>query len=177
MVVIPKNDGPYTVYDRNGNVSVYRTKAQVVKASGGYGRLKRRLERGKPVCARAWLAQPEASTVWYYAEERASRLVLNTVGDSLAIEAFAEFAPVKKPRIQGDYGVSHEGRKRTNGRWYRTIGTFPERRMNALVLFEDGETASRAARQGKNLPSPWDDYVRSNERNWKVQRQKQYRVR
>lgn len=52
---------------------------------------------------------------------------------------------------------------------YRKMSTTPERRLNALVLDEEGEVACRAARQGHNLPSSWDDFGRHKERIWKSQ--------
>ena len=53
--------------------------------------------------------------------------------------------------------------------WYRSVGTTGERRMNSLVLREEGEPAPRAARTGGNLPSSYDDVARAHERGWKSQ--------
>ena len=53
--------------------------------------------------------------------------------------------------------------------WYRSISTSAERRMNSLVLREEGEPAPRAARTGHNLPSSWDDISREHLRGWKSQ--------
>lgn len=58
---------------------------------------------------------------------------------------------------------------RGGGHYFRRIHTTPERRQAALVLREDGEVATRAARNVRNLPNSWDDYVRHVERNWKSQ--------
>lgn len=61
-------------------------------------------------------------------------------------------------------------RKSRGGRsYYRRVGTAPERRLNALVLKDEGEVAVRAARRGTNLPSSWDDILACREVNWKSQ--------
>lgn len=52
---------------------------------------------------------------------------------------------------------------------FRRIRTTAERRLNALVLVEEGEVAARACRQGYSLPDSWDDYSRNRERCWKRQ--------
>jgi len=53
--------------------------------------------------------------------------------------------------------------------YFRRVGTHTERRLNALVLREEGEVASRPARQGYNLPSSWDDVHRDRQTGWKAQ--------
>lgn len=55
-------------------------------------------------------------------------------------------------------------------RYYRRPGTIQERRENQQDgILEEDEPRSRAARNNKNLPSNWDDLMRSNQdvRNWK----------
>ena len=47
--------------------------------------------------------------------------------------------------------------------------TQSERRLNAMVVKEDGEVSTRAARLGFNLPCSWDGRPRNNERCWKSQ--------
>ncbi len=61
-------------------------------------------------------------------------------------------------------------RKWRGGRHYmRRIGTQSERRLNCMVLKEEGEVSCRAARSGHNLPSSWDDIMRHKENGWKSQ--------
>jgi hypothetical protein len=61
-------------------------------------------------------------------------------------------------------------RKWRGGRSYmRRIHTTAERRLNGLVLFEEGEVACRAARNTHNLPHSWDDIMRHRENGWKSQ--------
>lgn len=55
------------------------------------------------------------------------------------------------------------GSSNTNAR------TQSERRLNAMVVKEDGEVSTRAARLGFNLPCSWDGRPRNNERCWKSQ--------
>lgn len=47
--------------------------------------------------------------------------------------------------------------------------TQSERRLNAMVVREDGEVSTRAARLGFNLPCSWDGRNRQSERCWKSQ--------
>jgi hypothetical protein len=70
------------------------------------------------------------------------------------------------------YGPVPNVHKSRGGRQYfRNIHTTPERRMNALVVAEDGERPARAARTGGNLPNSWDDIAFSRlSRGWKSQR-------
>lgn len=50
---------------------------------------------------------------------------------------------------------------------FRQPHTQAERRLNALVLAEDGEVPARPVRN--HLPSVWDDDFRHRTRNWKAQ--------
>lgn len=58
---------------------------------------------------------------------------------------------------------------RGGGGCCRRIRTTSERRLNALVLREEGEVAARPSRSGHGLPDSWDDIQRGHERNWKNQ--------
>lgn len=49
----------------------------------------------------------------------------------------------------------------------RRIHTTPERRLNEMVLWEEGEVPARTARTGSNLPSSWDDVMRHVDHCWK----------
>lgn len=68
------------------------------------------------------------------------------------------------------YGPVPGIRKSRGGSGYmRRIQTTAEKRLNVLVLEEEGEVPARAARCGRNLPSAWDDFMRYNENCWKAQ--------
>lgn len=56
------------------------------------------------------------------------------------------------------------------GYWFRRPKTLNEKRLNSLVLAEDGEPAARASRGPMYLPSTWDDIGRLVERSWKSHR-------
>lgn len=52
---------------------------------------------------------------------------------------------------------------------FRIIKTSRERRTHALVLGDEGEVSVRAARNAKNLPTAWVDFLRIPQRSWKKQ--------
>lgn len=60
-------------------------------------------------------------------------------------------------------------RKWRGGSSNTSARTQSERRLNAMVVKEDGEVSTRAARLGFNLPCSWDGRPRINERCWKSQ--------
>lgn len=176
MHVIPRSDGPYTLFDRHGNVCIYSTKTRAVKALGGYQRLCLQLERDRPGSVQQWLEQPSVcSLLTFPTWMRTQFLLLNTVGLPLAPEDFAEFAPRQRTRVQGSYGVQYQGSKCRGGDGYRRMRTAAELRLNALVVFEDDEVPARPCRRGRNLPHSWDLVGCSFERNWKRNRKTQYR--
>ena len=59
--------------------------------------------------------------------------------------------------------------KRRGSRWFRYIHTEAERRLNALVLAEEGEVAARPRRR-KGLPNTWDEFERRPDTSWTAQR-------
>ena len=68
--------------------------------------------------------------------------------------------------------------------YYRSVGTFNERRENDFCNEHDEDARfygvrARAARTTGNLPEPWDDILRSDygNRSWKKHRKTQYRRR
>lgn len=66
------------------------------------------------------------------------------------------------------YGPVPGIRKLRGGNGYmRRIRTTAERRLNELVLKEEGEVAPRGARCG--VPNSWDDFIRHKENCWKSQ--------
>jgi hypothetical protein len=54
--------------------------------------------------------------------------------------------------------------------WFRGIQTSQEIRLNELVLVNEGEIHVRSARNKSNLPTAWEDFWRTTQRNWKEQR-------
>ena len=178
MYVIPRSDGPYTLFDRLGNIWVYSTKAQVVKALGGYQALSYLLERNRPASSQQWLASRFPDTLPAFLPYEQTRfLLLNTVGMPVVPDDFIEFARVRRVRVQGDCGVPYDGSKCRTGDGWRRMRTTAERRLNALVVFEDGEVVARPCRRGRNLPQSRDLVARSFSKNWKRYRKTQYRSR
>ena len=57
--------------------------------------------------------------------------------------------------------------KRRGGHTFRRFRTFHERKWAHAWDCEEYAPKVRAARQGHNLPDPWDDYHRNSERGWK----------
>lgn len=76
------------------------------------------------------------------------------------------------------YRPIRSGYKRRGGRYYRRIGTTPEKRMNQIVDECEKEFKCVArTKRSKGLPSSWDDYpvrCRDND-NWKRYRKTQYK--
>ena len=66
--------------------------------------------------------------------------------------------PFNKPRTRKGGG---------SYRWHRHPRTMAEKRLNSLVVFEEGEPGPRASRKSNYLSSAWDDIGRRVERNWK----------
>ncbi len=95
------------------------------------------------------------------------------------IQRLGEAAGRREPRDMGRYYRRTElsylvpfnkpRTRKTSGsyRWHRHPKTLNEKRMNDLVMVEDGEPSPRAVRSSRYLPSAWDDFNRHVERNWK----------
>ena len=78
------------------------------------------------------------------------------------------------------HGPVRGTRKRRGGfGLFRRVKTAHERCLNSLVVFDEGEVRSRAARNTSNLPTSWSDLIRETQRNWKKQSKagKQWGVR
>lgn len=93
-------------------------------------------------------------------------------GTRLYCDDFPELTPKPYPRLQLPLG-----RRCCRTRAYRHPSTCPERRQNVLHLPDEGEPAPRPRR--RNLPSTWDDRMRSDygDRSWKRHRKYQARQR
>lgn len=66
--------------------------------------------------------------------------------------------------------IPHIHKSRGGSGWFRGIQTSQEIRLNELVLVNEGETPVRSARNKSNLPTAWEDFWRTPQRNWKEQR-------
>lgn len=118
---------------------------------------------------------------WFFGWET----VVKTVdGRRLFAPAFEEFATPKdvrkaigNPHPIGDGAVPGTG-VRGRGRVMRhRLQTTQERRLNAFYDVDAGEPKPRARRTGSNLPSIFDDQIRSDAdaRNWKHYRKQQWK--
>lgn len=169
MVVIPKYDGPYTVFVIGGDVRVFDTKAKLVRWLGGYREMQGNLCHARPSNIAVWQKGYDEADPFAYQWPRV--LALNSLGDVLNLDAFRDFAPapVDWPlRLWRNPG----SRRAAYRNWLRYPRTQAERRMNGLVLTEEGETVARNKRA--KLPSSWDDFTRTSQRSWKEQRRTQH---
>ena len=62
-------------------------------------------------------------------------------------------------------------------RWLRRLAHIGAHKQAAQCLPEEGEVPVRAARNVRNLVDPWDDIQRHRERNWKSQRNTQWKCK
>lgn len=85
-------------------------------------------------------------------------VVLNGTGSGRVRHGERGFGPV--PRIH---------KRRGGFGWFRTFKTIQEKKINGMVLIEEGEVPARSARNPTNLPTAWDDIVRVHQRSWKKQ--------
>lgn len=169
MVVIPRNEAPYTVFGSNGSVDVYQSKAQLIKAIG-WRHLRNSLVEIAPESVAKWVKKGQSDAVLFsdsfYGVRRA---VLNAFGEVVSFEVFEAFEPRKN---LPEWFSGHRWHK---SRCLRYPKTYSERRMNALVYVEDGEVPARYARTGSGLADDRDDSKLVLQRNWKVFRRKQWR--
>jgi hypothetical protein len=171
MFVVPKKDGPYTVFVAGDEVAVLGTKTRVVNYLGGFRAMRRQLYTSRPASLAEWVQQPGPG----YWTPYPRFLVLNSMGEVLTLEDFAELEPKADDRRPGAYGQRWPGSRRAAYRnWLRFPRTQHERRQNALVVAEDGEEGVRGRRRGRNLPSANWDIGRSTERSWKRHRRSQH---
>lgn len=165
MFVVPRNDAPYTLFCSDGRVAVYRTKAQLVKATGWY-RLRNTLVVVEADSVGDWLKASQAAVEF---RDGVSRVVLDAFGCPLGILDFAKLEP------RSNMPQRESGRRWRKSRWMRYPKTYSERRMNAVVFEDEGEVAARGARTGKNLADDRDDKKLVIQRNWKSFRRTQWR--
>lgn len=100
-------------------------------------------------------------------------LQIDKVLNSFDLEGHLAWRKTKRGIAHGDRGhgpVPGIHKARGGSGWLRSIQTTQENRLNALVLPDEGEIAVRAARNQKNLPTAWDDFLRNPQRSWKAQR-------
>ena len=165
MIVVPRNEAPFTVFTSDGSVNIYKSIQQLVKAIGWY-RLKHSLDRVDAAELAVWLKLATAREGGVYDKRR---IVLNAFGDTLGLETFAAFEP------SSNVPTWFTGRRWHKSRYVRYPKTYTERRMNSVTFEEDGEVAARGARRGKNLPNDWDDRKLILQRSWKVYRHHQWK--
>ena len=60
---------------------------------------------------------------------------------------------------------------------FRSIKTFQERKWTHAWDDEEFAPKGRAARQGHNLPDPWDDYRQHCDKSWKTQSKRKHQWR
>jgi hypothetical protein len=171
MVVIPKYDGPYTVFVTNGEVAVFETRAQVVRWLGGYRAMQGELCNERPGDIAGWQTGYEEDHPFW--TRRAQFLILNCLGDALTLASFSEFAP-REDEFRFSLWRFPGSRRAAYRNWLRYPRTQNERRLNSAVLKDEGEPHARNVRSGSNLPSSWDDFTRASQRSWKEHRRKQY---
>lgn len=100
-------------------------------------------------------------------------LQIDKVLNSFDLEGHLAWRKTKRGIAHGDRGhgpIPCIHKARGGSGWLRSIQTTQEIRLNALVLSAEGEIAVRAARNGKNLPTAWEDCLRDPQRSWKAQR-------
>jgi hypothetical protein len=71
---------------------------------------------------------------------------------------------------RGHGPIPHVRKSRGGFGWFRNIRTTQEIRLNTSVHAEEGEIPVRAARNKRNLPTAWEDIIRTPQRSWKAQR-------
>lgn len=100
-------------------------------------------------------------------------LKIGKVLNSFDLEDHLAWRKKKGGIAHGDRGhgpIPRIHKARGGSGWFRAIQTTQEIRLNALVLPGEGEIAVRAARNPKNLPTAWEDFLRDPQRCWKAQR-------
>ena len=118
--------------------------------------------------------------------EGATEMVPKKVILSWIIQRIGGVAGRKEQAQQGRHLLNTElgylvpfrkpGNRKSRGGYkgFRLPGTMAEKRMNSLILKEEGEPAGRARRNPMYLPSSWDDIPRYTQRNWKSFRRTQW---
>lgn len=99
-------------------------------------------------------------------------LKIQSVLKSFDLDGYLARRKKRRPE-HGDRGLGpvwNIRKSRGGSGWFRGIQTSQEIRLNELVLVSDGEIPVRAARSKRNLPTAWEDFLRSPQRSWKAQR-------
>ena len=188
MHQIPEYQTSVTLFHRDGEVWVYRTLKEALKALGSswiaanvgahfrvFDHAARRFDQVR----NAWIREP------IYVERA---FIMRD--DAGGVVTAADFQPlIQRRRWRGWHRWGRmletwngEGpvpgvRCRRGGRhWYRRPHSMMERRQAAYVAKEEGEVAPRGKRSLKHLPNAWDDYcvAARDDRGWKRHRRTQY---
>lgn len=188
MHQIPEYQTAVTLFSRDGEVQVYRTMKEALKALGtrwiaanvgAHFRVFDHNARHFDTDRRTWVSEPQ------YVER--NYIMRNDAGEVVTAADFYPLAERRRWRGWYRWGRALEnwngvgpvpciGRPR-GGHYYRRPETMMERRQAAMVLKEEGEVAPRGKRSLKHLPNAWDDYrvAARDERGWKRHRRTQYR--
>lgn len=126
----------------------------------------------------AAMPQLLSSLAWKY--ERYDFVMRDDTGRVLLAEDFAKprrrWRSSRERLLENWIGI---GPVPGTGKWrrksyFRSMSHMNARRASAC--FEDeGEVPVRGKRSLRNLPNPWDDYYCASEKNWKSQRDRQWK--
>jgi len=169
MHIIRQHQTSITLFERNGNVVVFRSLKEALKK-----------------LSYSWIASNVGPhfrifTDAVYVDYR--YILRNDVGEIVTAESFfsSRTKPVDRyrPRLyrhwNGNGSVPGTGRSRVS-HYFRNIRYINAKRA-AQYLTDEGESAPRAARSVNLLPDAWDDLTISSRRhrNWKQFRRTQWR--
>lgn len=172
MYVVPKHQTSVTLFGRDGSVRLFKTRREALRELGAnFIRYQVGPDFKTP------RLHHQFNQDWYVTPY--SFVMLDDSGKPMSLADFEDLVPARKQsrwsRPFGEYGVSHPGRKRSNGHYYRRPKTISEKRMHSLVVNEDQEPAVRGSRKPSNLADSWDDICLYREKSWKSHRKTQYK--
>ena len=181
----PRTRGTVFLHGRDGSTQVFPSREKAL-ATLGFSFIERRVRAQFRVPCSPRYGRYDAE--WNYHPvvlyALADYILRDERGQPLTAADFAGLVPARSTwwsRRWDSYRWNGEGpvpgTRKCSGHycWFRHPRTANERRLNALVLAEDGEIGPRAARRPARIPTAWDDLGRHVERNWKRQRKTQWR--
>ena len=169
MHIIRQHQTSITLFERNGDVVVFRSMKEAIKKLG-YSWIRSNVGPH----FRIFLGGPYINYQY---------ILRNDVGETVTAESFADVRikpggkyPKRQPLNWDVPGpVPFTGRC-SSGHYFRSIRYINAKRAAQYVL-EEGEIAPRASRTRKVLPDAWDDFVilSRRHRSWKQFRRTQWR--
>jgi len=169
MHIIRQHQTSVSLFERNGNVVVFRSMKEALKKLGY-----------------SWITINVGPHFRIFIDggyTDYSYIMRNDVGESVTAESFAvlRVKPVRRYRTRqfkywnGDGSVPGTGR-RGGTHYFRNIRYINTKRA-AQYFSDEGEIAPRAARTVSCLPDAWDDLAISSRycRSWKQYRKAQWR--